>query len=84
MPDDLTSRGIVALEAGDRLRVHQLAAAVTANPNDEQAWLWLSGVVDSDDDRAVALENVLVINPGNEWAKRGLQLMGRPLPGESK
>jgi Tfp pilus assembly protein PilF len=48
MPDDLTSRGIAALKAGDRLRARQLlAAAVTANPNDEQAWLWLSGAVDA-------------------------------------
>ena len=38
MPDDLTSRGIAALKAGDRLRARQLLAAVMANPNDEQAW----------------------------------------------
>jgi hypothetical protein len=38
--------------------------------------------VDTDDDKAIALENVLTLNPNNEWAKRGLQMLGRPLPGE--
>ena len=77
MPDDLTSRGIAALKAGDRLRARQLlATAVTANPNDEQAWLWLSGAVDADAQRVECLRRVLAINSSNDIARKGLQSLG--------
>ena len=85
MPDtsDLLQQGIALAKAGhhEQARII-LLQVIELDERNESAWLWLSGVVDNDDDKAVALENVLVINPSNEWAKRGLQLLGRPLPGE--
>jgi tetratricopeptide (TPR) repeat protein len=36
------------------------------------AWLWLSGVVDSLDERGICLENVLALDPNNDAARRGL------------
>jgi hypothetical protein len=39
--------------------------------NDEEVWLWLSAVVDSDEDREICLENVLALNPSNHIAQRG-------------
>jgi len=85
MPDtsDLLQQGIASARAGQREQARNiLMQVVELDEQNESAWLWLSGVVDSDDDKAVALENVLALNPNNEWAKRGLKLLGRPVPGE--
>ena len=85
MPDttELLQQGIALAKAGRRDEARTvLMQVVEQDERNESAWLWLSGVVDSDDDKAVALENVLTLNPNNEWAKRGLQMLGRPLPGE--
>jgi|GEM_PF-849659 len=77
MADDLTSQGIAALKAGDRLRARQLlAAAVSANPRDERAWLWLSGAVEADAQRIECLRRVLTINPSNDVARKGLAALG--------
>ncbi len=87
MPDttELLQKGIALAKAGQREEARNvLLQVVEQDERNESAWLWISGVVDTDDDKAIALENVLTLNPNNEWAKRGLQLMGRPLPGESK
>lgn len=85
MPDttELLQQGIALAKAGRREEARSiLLQVVEQDERNESAWLWLSGVVDSDDDKAVALENVLTLNPNNEWARRGLQMLGRPLPGE--
>ncbi len=85
MPDvkALLQQAIAFAKAGRREEARNLLLQVTEQDEmNETAWLWLSGVVDSDDDKAIALENVLAINPNNEWAKRGLQSLGRSLPGE--
>jgi len=87
MPDttELLQQGIALAKAGRREEARNiLLQVVEQDERNESAWLWISGVVDTDDDKAIALENVLTLNPNNEWAKRGLQLMGRSLPGESK
>jgi hypothetical protein len=41
-------------------------------PRNETAWVWLSYVVDTFEDRQICLENVLTINPNNKYAQRGL------------
>lgn len=43
-----------------------LLKMVDENPQSEIAWMWLSGLVDSLEDRMIACENVLTINPANE------------------
>jgi len=85
MPDtsDLLQQGIALAKAGRREEARDiLLKVVEQDERNESAWLWLSGLVDSDEDKAIALENVLTLNPNNEWAKRGLRLLGRPVPGE--
>lgn len=52
-----------------------LLEIVEREPYNEQAWLWLSGVVDDPRDMQVALANVLTINPGHEAARKGLDLL---------
>lgn len=39
---------------------------VDVDPRNEVAWMWLSGLVDSLEDKIIACENVLTINPSNE------------------
>jgi hypothetical protein len=68
-----TRRGIEALKAGDKERARQLlAAAILENRDDLQAWLWLSGAVENDTERAACLEQGLRIDPLHEPAVRGL------------
>lgn len=75
--DRLLVDGITAAKKGENDRAHELLLAVIeVDEENEQAWLWLSGVVDSDKDRQICLENVLLINPDNAAAKRGLERLG--------
>ena len=70
---DLTQQGITALKRGDKKRARQLLrAAVKQNPNDVKAWLWLSGAVDTNRERAICLQRVLQLDPDNATATRGL------------
>ncbi len=69
----LLREGIAAAKIGDGPRAQELLMQVVADDEqNEQAWLWLSGVVEGDEDRQVCLENVLSINPDNSLAKAGL------------
>jgi hypothetical protein len=71
---ELTEQGIVALKAGDRVKAHRLLSqAVNDQPDDAQAWLWLSGAVTEDEERIACLQQVLRISPANQAASRGLE-----------
>ncbi|MBM7842721.1 tetratricopeptide repeat protein [Herpetosiphon giganteus] len=50
-----------------------LSSIVQRDPNHEQAWLWLSGVVDSADKMRYCLDRVLAINPDNQLALSALE-----------
>jgi hypothetical protein len=66
-------QGIAAAKAGDVERATELLMKVVdVDELNEQAWLWLSSVVESDADREACLENVLAINPDNKLAIKGL------------
>ena len=74
--DDLLKQGIAALNEGRREEAHNLLAQVVKqDANNEIAWLWLSGVVDTNEERRICLENVLSINPNNGIAQRGLEAL---------
>ena len=65
--------GIAAAKAGQRERARDLLMSVVAQDEENVlAWLWLSSVMDSLDDREVCLENVLALDPGNDAARKGL------------
>jgi hypothetical protein len=79
--DVLTQQGIAALQSNDKIRAHEmLGQAVQLAPHHEQAWLWLSGAVATDAQRRYCLEQVLVINPRNSAALRGMALLPATLP----
>ena len=72
MPE-LTQQGIAALKAGDKPQAaHLLRLAIQDNPKDVQAWLWLSGAVDTVEERVESLQAVLRLDPNNQVAARGL------------
>jgi hypothetical protein len=84
---------IAAIKAGRKQEGRQLLnLLIQQDPNSEMAWLWMSSVVDTDEQRARCLYHVLSINPRNDLAQRGLKKLGidisdsRPvkIPSESK
>ncbi len=71
--DAMVKEAIRAYRAGRTDEAHTLLMkAVDIDENHEQAWMWLSAVVESVDERILCLENVLLLNPDNINAKRGL------------
>lgn len=75
--DDLLKQGIAALKEGQKAKALKLLAQVVEqDERNEMAWLWMSGVVDTDAERRICLKNVLAINPSNGIAKRGLEGLG--------
>lgn len=77
--EQLVQRGISAAREGrNGLAQQALREAVRLAPNHEQAWLWLSGVEETDQEKVRALQNVLRINPHNAAALRGLEHLSQP------
>ena len=73
-------RGIEAAQAGEAKRAREiLVQVIQLDQYNEQAWLWLSSVVESTGDKRVCLENVLFINPDNTHAAAGLQRLRQQL-----
>lgn len=67
---------IAAAKIGQRQQARELLMRVIeANERSEQAWLWLSLVVDSDEERLICLENALTLNPDNVQARAGLKAL---------
>lgn len=69
--------GIAAMKTGQRDKARELFMEIVEHDEEnEQAWLWLSGAVDTDEDKCICLENVLTINPENQAARKGLEKLG--------
>jgi len=45
---------------------------VQADPGNEMAWLWLSGLMTTDEHKRACLERVLQANPENVYARASL------------
>jgi tetratricopeptide (TPR) repeat protein len=71
--DEVLQKGIRAARRGRKEPAQQLLnQVVQADPNNEEAWLWLARVVDSPEQQAECLQRVLTINPDNRWAAEQL------------
>jgi tetratricopeptide (TPR) repeat protein len=82
--DDLLRHAVAAARAGQKNEARRLLIQVLkADPRSEQAWIWMSSVVDQPAERIHCLKQVLSINPGNDLARRGLQALGA-LPEEPR
>jgi hypothetical protein len=70
-----------AIRAGNKSEAQALLLRATElDQSNEQAWMWLSAVVESIEDQMICLENVLQINPQNADAKRGLDMLRKKAP----
>jgi hypothetical protein len=70
----LLLRGIAAAQGGQkRVAAGLLTRAVQLDPQNERAWLWLSGVLEDPEKVAFCLHTVLKLNPQNERANQGLR-----------
>ncbi|MGQ9502202.1 MAG: tetratricopeptide repeat protein [Anaerolineae bacterium] len=71
---DALQQGIYAARQGRRAEARAwLREALRRNPNSEQAWLWLSTVVETESEYQMCLERALAINPLNETTRARLQ-----------
>src|SRR5258706_4204080 len=74
--DALVQEGMAAIKAGQRDDAKRaLMKAVELDEHSEQGWLWLSACVDTPDEQQICLENVLAINPSNQKARKGLDVI---------
>ena len=68
---------INVIQAGDMEKGRALLVQVLKqDPNNEAAWIWMSGTVDDLEQRRQCLERALAINPENLAAKAGLARLG--------
>ena len=74
--DNYLQEGIAAAKAGDKTRAFDLLTRASEIPaTSEQAWLWLSSVVNDDAERLFCLNNVIRINSENKTAQRGAEIL---------
>jgi tetratricopeptide (TPR) repeat protein len=70
---EMLQRAIQSARAGQKTEARDLLIQVVEiDPRNEMAWMWLSGLVDTLEDRIIACENVLTINPANEKVRAHL------------
>ena len=82
--EEFLQLGIEAVKEGrlDEGRRY-LAQSIKLNPSNEQAWIWMSGVVEDSQHRIDCLTRVLQINPENAMAIKGLTALGAYTPPEA-
>lgn len=69
---------IQAARAGRKAEARALLIQIVEiDPQNEMAWMWLSGLVESLEDRIIACENVLTINPANQKVRAYLEELQR-------
>lgn len=69
-------KGIRAARRGRKEPAQRLLGQVVqAEPDNEEAWLWLVRVIDQPAERAACLQRVIEINPNNTWAANELAAM---------
>lgn len=67
---ELLRQAVQAARNGRELTARDLFQdVVRLDPNNELAWMWLSGLLDPLEDRITACERVLSINPGNQQVR---------------
>lgn len=72
--DEMVAGAKAAYRAGRPSEARaSLLEAVRRDPNHQDAWLWLSGLVETLEEQRACLENVLALNPNHERARKGLE-----------
>jgi hypothetical protein len=74
----LMREGQTAAKRGDKATARTLLTQLLElDSNNEQAWMWLSGVVAEVEEQTTCLENVLTLNPANEAARSDRRSSGQ-------
>jgi hypothetical protein len=72
----LMREGQAAAKRGDKAMARVLLTQLLeGQPENEHAWMWLSGVVTDPMEQTTCLENVLILNPQNAQARKGLDFI---------
>lgn len=81
-PTELIELGIEAIQKGDPTAgLQYLIQAVEEDPHQPIAWRWLYQLVETAEDKAVCIDNLLTINPQDSWAlARRAELSTLPPP----
>ncbi len=75
--EGMVRSAVDAIRAGNKADARTfLDRALELDEYNEEAWLWLSSVVDTPEEQRTCLDNVLIINPRNEKARAGLKALG--------
>jgi tetratricopeptide (TPR) repeat protein len=75
---DLLRHAIELARSGKKVEARDaFLRIVDKDTHNELAWMWLAGLVDSLEDKIIACENVLAINPSNEKARNYLESLKR-------
>lgn len=70
--------GIAAAKAGNKqLAMEYLKQAVTEDPRNVTAWLWVSSLVGSDERKVFCYQKVLAIEPTNKYALQGMNTINK-------
>ena len=82
--NSLLEQGIRAIKNGDKQKARTLLVQeVKQNPKNENAWLWLSTAVETNQHKKACFDKVLEMNPNNKNAIRGLNnLKQQPVENE--
>lgn len=82
--DKMFQEALKAIEEGKNSRAKDLLTRLLRqNQKNADYWLWMSAVVDSQKEQRYCLNQVLQIDPQNQFARRGLTLLG-DLPPDPK
>jgi hypothetical protein len=83
--DEQVKQAVSAFKAGRKAEARSiLESVVEQNQQHEEAWLYLSALVDSLEEQEICLENVLALNPNNPKAKRGLETVRQKIAAQKK
>lgn len=70
--------GVTAAKAGNKqLAMQHLRQAVTEDPNNINAWLWISSLVDSPEQKVFCYQKVLKLDPNNKYALQGMNVINK-------
>ncbi|MBW7846427.1 MAG: zinc ribbon domain-containing protein [Bacteroidia bacterium] len=70
--------GIAAAKAGNKqLAMDYLKQAITEDPRNVTAWLWVSSLVDNTERKIFCYQKVLAIDPTNKYALQGMNAISK-------
>ncbi|MBN2148080.1 MAG: tetratricopeptide repeat protein [Anaerolineales bacterium] len=76
-PDKLFEEALDAIAEGNKDRGRELLTRLLrSDPNQAEYWLWMSTLVETQNERVYCLESALRVDPENEAARRGLIILG--------